>query len=61
MRRRHVKAFGLGDVVAFIAQPIAAATDAVFKTDIKHCPRCKRRRRDWNQTVPDLLHPFRRG
>lgn len=43
---------GLGDQVARIAKPIARAVDAVFGTDIEHCPSCKARQ-EW---MNDHLH-----
>jgi len=52
-----VKLFG--DLVADVAQPIAAAIDAVFKTDIKNCGGCARRREALNNMDPRSLtdHP----
>ena len=40
--------FGLGDAVAMVAQPIAAAIDMVAGTDIKGCGACAKRRANLN-------------
>jgi hypothetical protein len=41
--------FGLGDLVASIAQPIAKAIDAVAHTNIQNCGGCKKRREMLNR------------
>ena len=48
------KSFGLGDLVAAVAQPIAGAIDAVAKTNIKGCGGCAQRRAALNKLVPNL-------
>lgn len=44
--------FGLGDMVAAIAEPIAKASDAVFKTKLKGCGACRKRREMLNTLMP---------
>jgi hypothetical protein len=44
--------FGLGDMVAAIAEPIAKASDAVFKTKLKGCSACRKRREMLNTLMP---------
>lgn len=39
---------GLGDAVAIVAQPIAAAIDAIAGTRIQHCQGCAQRREKLN-------------
>ena len=43
---------GVGDVVAVVAQPIAAAFDAVAGTNLKTCGGCKQRQERLNELVP---------
>ena len=43
---------GLGDAVALIAEPIAAAMDHVAGTRLKGCSGCAKRREFLNQKVP---------
>lgn len=43
---------GLGDMVAKVAQPIAAIVDAVAGTNLKNCGGCKQRREKLNQKFP---------
>lgn len=43
---------GLGDLVAKIAQPIAAAIDAVAGTSLKTCGGCQKRREWLNKNIP---------
>lgn len=43
---------GLGDVVHAVAHPVAVAVDKVFKTDLKNCVGCAKRRVDLNEAVP---------
>jgi hypothetical protein len=46
------KMAGAGDLVASVAQPIAGAIDRVFKTKIKTCGSCAKRREMLNQLLP---------
>ncbi len=48
------KKFGLGDLVAKIAQPIAKGIDSIAGTDIEHCGACKKRREALNKLAPDI-------
>lgn len=48
------KAFGLGDAVAAVAQPIAAKIDALLGTNIKNCGGCKKRQAALNRIMPKL-------
>jgi hypothetical protein len=48
------KKFGLGDLVAKVAQPIAGAIDSVVGTDIKNCGGCKKRQEYLNNLIPDI-------
>lgn len=48
-RWRHYGAFGLGDLVAAVAQPIAGAIDAVAGTQIQSCGGCAKRREMLNR------------
>lgn len=51
--KKNVKAIrGLGDVVAIVAEPIAAASDAVLNTKLKGCAACKRRKEMLNHLIP---------
>lgn len=50
----ETKPFGLGDLVASIAQPIAKAIDAVVGTNTQGCGGCKQRRDALNKLVPRL-------
>ncbi len=43
---------GAGDLVAAVAQPIAGAIDKVFKTKVKTCSACAKRREMLNMLVP---------
>jgi len=43
---------GLGDVVATVAQPIAAVIDRVAGTSIKTCSACAKRRARLNAAMP---------
>jgi len=43
---------GLGDAVALVAQPIAAAIDKVAGTQVRHCSACARRRAALNRRFP---------
>jgi len=42
---------GLGDAVAYVAQPIARAVDRVFKTNVTGCGGCKARQAWLNKAV----------
>lgn len=48
------RTFGLGDLVATVAQPIARAIDAVAGTNIKGCGGCKKRQEALNRLVPRI-------
>ena len=48
------KNFGLGDLVASVAQPIAGAIDAVLGTNVKGCGGCAKRREALNRMVPKI-------
>ena len=52
VKAKKEKAGGLGDVVASVAEPIAGALDKVFKTKIKGCSACARRKDLLNEYVP---------
>jgi hypothetical protein len=43
---------GLGDVVHAIAQPIAAVSDSILRTNFKNCGGCKQRQQQLNELVP---------
>ncbi len=43
---------GLGDVVEKIADPIARLSDRVFKTKIKGCSACAKRKEMLNHLIP---------
>lgn len=43
---------GLGDVVAAVAQPVAAAIDRIAGTNIKSCGGCAKRREAMNAMLP---------
>jgi len=45
---------GLGDLVAFIAEPIARASDALLGTHLVGCNSCAERRAALNNLVPKL-------
>lgn len=49
---KRVPMRGLGDAVAAIAEPIAKASDAVFKTKLKGCSACRKRREMLNTLMP---------
>lgn len=51
-RRFHVPVRGMGDVVAYVAKPVARAIDAVAGTDLKNCLACTQRQEDWNKAIP---------
>jgi hypothetical protein len=46
--------FGLGDLVSSVAEPIARASDAIFKTNLVGCEPCAKRREALNKFIPDL-------
>lgn len=48
------KHFGLGDLVAKVAQPIAKAIDAVAGTNVQGCGGCKKRQEALNRFLPKL-------
>jgi len=43
---------GAGDLIARVAEPIAAASDAVFNTKLKGCQACQKRRDKLNKFLP---------
>ena len=43
---------GAGDAVAVVAQPIAGLIDKMFKTKVKSCGGCAKRREMLNQLLP---------
>lgn len=45
---------GLGDVIAFVVQPIAQGMDAVLHTNLRNCGGCQERKEDYNAAVPDI-------
>ena len=45
------KIYGMGDVVAKVAQPIASIIDKVVGTNIKECGECKKRREMLNKVL----------
>jgi len=46
------KITGLGDIVAIVAEPIAAAIDKATGTKIRGCQSCARRRMRLNRRFP---------
>lgn len=50
--------FGLGDVFAVIAQPIARAVDKLTGSKLATCTPCSRRHSRLNRLVPDVKKPF---
>ena len=48
------KQFGLGDLVASVAQPIARGIDAVAGTKIAGCGGCAQRQAALNKLVPNI-------
>jgi hypothetical protein len=46
--------YGLGDLVSSVAEPIARASDAIFKTNLVGCEPCAKRREALNKFIPDL-------
>lgn len=52
--------FGVGDAVAYVAQPIANAIDAVAGTNVANCGGCTARKAALNAAVPNVRHPFKR-
>jgi len=49
-QRRKLK--GAGDVVASVAEPIAGVMDKVFKTRLKGCSACAKRKEMLNHLIP---------
>jgi len=47
--RRVRRRVGIGDMVAYVAQPIAGVLDRVLGTRIRHCRGCARRKRALNR------------
>lgn len=54
----NCKNFGLGDAVAALASPVAAASDKMFGTSLSSCGGCAKRREALNQMVPNILPPL---
>lgn len=54
------KPIGAGDVVAAVAQPIAAVIDWALWTDILNCSSCEERRKKWNKMMPNILRPLQK-
>lgn len=50
--RRKLHSRGLGDTVASVAQVGAKVIDAVLRTNLKNCPKCKRRQQVLNEKFP---------
>jgi hypothetical protein len=48
---------GLGDIVAAVAQPVAAAVDAALGTNLKGCRACAQRREALNRIFPGKPKP----
>ena len=51
------QAFGLGDAVATVAEPIARLSDALLGTKLVGCGSCAERRAALNRLVPDVKRP----
>lgn len=51
---------GLGDVVASVAQPIAAAVDKLTGSRLVGCGPCGQRKDKLNRLLPNILKPFTR-
>jgi hypothetical protein len=51
---RKRTAFGLGDAVAVVAQPIAKMLDLTLGTSIQNCGGCAQRREALNNLVPNI-------
>jgi hypothetical protein len=49
IRRISARKYGLGDLVAAVAQPIARAVDRVAGTNLKGCQGCAKRRETLNR------------
>lgn len=56
--RWRAHSFGLGDAVAALASPVAAASDSMFGTSLSSCGGCAKRREALNQMVPNILPPL---
>ncbi len=54
------RSFGLGDIVAAVAQPIARAVDKVTGSKLTSCVPCKQRQAALNSFVPNVTKPFSR-
>jgi hypothetical protein len=53
--RWRALSFGLGDAVAALASPVAAASDSMFGTSLSSCGGCAKRREALNQMVPSII------
>lgn len=40
--------FGLGDLAHYLFRPLVYLIDWIWKTDLRDCTKCKRRRKQWN-------------
>ena len=54
---KRARPVGLGDVVAFVAQPIARAIDSMAHTQVAQCGGCKKRQEALNNLIPNI-NPF---
>lgn len=50
--------FGLGDVVAAVAQPVAKLIDSVAGTKLAGCQPCAKRQVKLNTVMPDISKPL---
>lgn len=51
---KEKKILGLGDAFAMVANPIANAVDATFKTNLAGCDGCVERQVRWNGVITNL-------
>ncbi len=51
---------GLGDVVAKVAEPVAAAMDKLTGSKLVGCQPCAQRRDTLNRFIPNILKPLSR-
>ncbi len=51
-KRLVAKFRGIGDVVAFVAMPLAKAIDFAFGTDLQNCGGCADRQEKMNEFLP---------
>lgn len=52
--------FGLGDLAYYVFRPAVYVIDWTWGTDMRHCDRCKERRKLWNAwaSIPRWLAIF---